>query len=102
MWTKYYSKALGMKYAVNSETGEIMTEDKVVYSKKDLDEIMRKGKITKEMHEKYKFEYFLRKGELTKGMSEVEKLKYFFNGEIIENKKIFELKEDNFEQGELL
>ena len=64
MWTKYYSEKLGMQYAINSETGEIMTEDKVVYSPKDLDEIMIKGEITKEMHE-------------------IHKLKYFFKGEVV-------------------
>jgi hypothetical protein len=65
MWTKYYSKVLEMKYAVNSETGEIMTEDKVVYSQEDLEEILKKGEITKEIHE-------------------LQKLKYFFNGTLVE------------------
>lgn len=64
MWIKYYSKILEMQYAVNNTTGEIMTEDKVKYTKKDVDEIMKNGEITKEIHE-------------------LQKLKYFFDGEVI-------------------
>jgi len=72
MWTKYYSKVLQMKYAVNSETGAIMTEDKVVYSPEDLEEILKKGEITKEIHE-------------------LQKLKYFFDGKLVEEFKQEEL-----------
>jgi len=48
-WTYYFSKALNMEFAHNSITGEVMTEDKVLYSAKEI-EILRGKPISPGIH----------------------------------------------------
>ena len=49
-WSKpVYSKALGMRYSVNSD-GRVMTEDKLVYSKREVQLISEVGEITQQVH----------------------------------------------------
>lgn len=50
-WKYFYSNSLKMKYAVNILTGKIMTEDKIIYSKKEVDLIIQKGKLKPGVHE---------------------------------------------------
>jgi hypothetical protein len=50
-WKYFESKILKMKYAVNRRTGELMTEDKVLYDRKELDILIRKKQnISPEIH----------------------------------------------------
>ena len=44
-----FSKALGMRYSVNSD-GRVMTEDKLVYSKREVQLISEVGEITQQVH----------------------------------------------------
>jgi len=49
-WIYYFSKTLNMKYAFNTKTGGVVTEDKVEYTPEEIDAL--KGKrITLEIHE---------------------------------------------------
>lgn len=48
-WIYYFSKALNMKYAYNKETGEVVTEDKVKYTKEEID-TLKGGPITPDIH----------------------------------------------------
>lgn len=49
-WIYYYSKTLEMRYKWNTKTGEVMTEDRVIYTKEELDRL-EGSEITKEVHE---------------------------------------------------
>jgi len=48
-WVYYYSKTLNMKYAYNKDTGEVVTEDKIKYTKEEIDTLIG-GQITPEIH----------------------------------------------------
>lgn len=48
-WIYYYSNALKMKYAYNQKTGEVMTEDQVIYTKDEIDALAGK-QITLALH----------------------------------------------------
>jgi hypothetical protein len=48
-WLYYYSNALKMKYAYNQRTGEVMTEDKVMYTKDEID-ALKGQQITLALH----------------------------------------------------
>lgn len=48
-WVYYFSHALNMKYAFNTETGEVMTEDKVKYEPDELEALTGK-QITPAIH----------------------------------------------------
>jgi hypothetical protein len=49
-WVYYFSKTLNMKYAFNTKTGGVVTEDKVEYTPEEIDAL--KGKqITPIIHE---------------------------------------------------
>jgi len=49
-WVYYFSKTLNMKYAFNTKTGSVITEDKVEYTPEEINAL--KGKqITLEIHE---------------------------------------------------
>jgi len=49
-WVYYFSKTLNMKYAYNTKTGAVTTEDKVEYTLEEINAL--KGKqITLEIHE---------------------------------------------------
>ena len=49
-WSKpVYSNALGMRYSVNTD-GSVMTEDKLTYSKREVQLISEVGEITQQVH----------------------------------------------------
>lgn len=49
-WKYFYSNILKMKYAVNKKSGRIMTEDKIEYSKKEVDLIIKNGSFSLNSH----------------------------------------------------
>ena len=49
-WSKpVYSKALDIRYSVNTD-GRVMTEDKLTYSKREVQLISEVGEITQQVH----------------------------------------------------
>lgn len=48
-WLYFFSKALNMKYAYNKQTGEVYTEDKILYTPDEIN-ILKGKEITPDLH----------------------------------------------------